>query len=148
MRGKRLGRAGAEGGVVSEPGCVAILNTNEDIVTLLRALLESEGCKVVTAHIRHLKDGRVDLLDFVKEFDPAVVLYDVAPPYEENWRFLGLLRDTDALRGRRFVITTTNRAMLERLVGPTGAHEILGKPFDLDEVVRVVKAALSGEGRP
>jgi DNA-binding NtrC family response regulator len=136
------------GGEMADARSVAILNTNDDIVLLLRALLESEGFHVVTGHIRHIKDGRLDLRAFVEEFDPGVIVYDISPPYEENWRFFQLLATTDAAKGRRFVLTTTNKAILDRLVGETGAHEIVGKPFDLDAVVQAVRRAAGGEGRP
>jgi DNA-binding response OmpR family regulator len=67
---------------------------------------------------------------------------DVSPPYEESWNLLRLLRDTEALRRRVFVLTTTNKRVLEDLVGPTEAYEIVGKPFDMAEVARAVRAAL------
>ena len=38
-------------------------------------------------------------------------------------------------------MTTTHKVNLERLVGPTEAIEIIGKPYDLEEVVAAVKRA-------
>jgi len=71
-----------------------------------------------------------------------VIVYDIAPPYEENWQFLQLVKDAQQAQGRQFVLTTTNKAVLERLVGQTDAIEIIGKPFDLDEIVTAVKKKL------
>jgi DNA-binding NtrC family response regulator len=71
-----------------------------------------------------------------------VLIYDVSPPYEQNWTFLNLLRRLDVMQGRRLVITTTHKANLESLVGPTEAIEILGKPYDLEVVMRAVKRAV------
>jgi CheY-like chemotaxis protein len=118
---------------------VAIINSSSAVIELLRTLLESAGYETVTAHIDDIKNGGLDLLDFLKTHDPQVVIYDISIPYEENWTFLKLVRDTEAASGRRFVITTTNKQRLEQLVGPTDTLEIVGKPFDLDQVLAAVQ---------
>jgi DNA-binding NtrC family response regulator len=81
----------------------------------------------------------------LEEHDPRVVIYDIPPPYDQNWEFLKLLRTTEAMRDRAVVVTTTHKGHLEQLVGPTDAIEIVGKPYDLDQVIRAVRQAL-GEG--
>jgi DNA-binding NtrC family response regulator len=122
---------------------VAIMNTNDDIVMMLRILLESEGIATAVTHVRHIKDGRVDLVAFLEEFNPAAIIYDIPPPYDEQWNFLNLVRTNRAAAGRPFILTTTNKRALESLVGPKpDVHEIIGKPFDLDAVVRSVKRAV------
>jgi DNA-binding NtrC family response regulator len=121
---------------------IAVINDNDDVLALMRRWLESDGFTVVTEHVANLKDGRLDLAEFVEAHDPEVIVYDVAPPYEHNWAFLKIVQGSEPARGRPFVITTTNKAALERFVGPTGAHEIVGKPFDLDEITAAVRRAL------
>jgi CheY-like chemotaxis protein len=122
---------------------VAVLNANDDVVELLRLVIQQAGHLVVTAHVPDIKRGHLDLAEFVRRHDPAVIVYDVPVPYEQNWNFLKLVRDTPAMRGREFVLTTTHKANLERLVGPTEALEILGKPFDLNQVVEAVNRAVN-----
>ncbi len=66
-------------------------------------------------------------------------MLDIAPPYEENWNFFQLMKNSQAARGRQFVLTTTNKKILEDLVGKTSTIELVGKPFDLDEIVKAVQ---------
>jgi hypothetical protein len=40
------------------------------------------------------------------------------------------------------VLTTTNKRVLEPLAGPTPAHELVGKPFDLGVLVDAVHRAV------
>ena len=77
---------------------------------------------------RDVRRGEVDLAEFVQRHDAAVVLYDIAIPYDENWRALQERRAAPALATTPFVVTTTNQRALEGVVGPTDAVEIIGKP--------------------
>ena len=122
---------------------IAVFNSSEDTVELLRTALESEGFQTVVGHIPDVKKGEIDLIDFVNHHTPAVIVYDISPPYDANWRFLRLVRSSEPLKGRQFVITTTNKPALERLVGDSEALEIIGKPYDLGRVIEAVRTALA-----
>ncbi len=121
---------------------IAVFNSSDDVVALLRETLQEEGFTVVTAHVPDIKAGRQDVLDLLRRYDPPVVIYDISPPYAENWTFFRLLQDTDAARGRQFILTTTNLRALAETVGEAKAIELIGKPYDLDEIVNAVRRAL------
>ena len=79
-----------------------------------------------------------------RELGPDVIIYDIALPYEENWTFFRLLQTSESLKAMQWVLTTTHRKRLMELVGEVGeVHEIVGKPYDLKQIVDAVKAALS-----
>jgi CheY-like chemotaxis protein len=122
---------------------VAVINSNADTVEALRVFLEQRGFDTVSTHIDEIKRGQVDFLEFLRTHDPAALVYDISPPYDNNWTFLQLIRSSEAMRGRAVVITTTHKANLERLVGPTEAMEIVGKPYDLEQIAGAVGRALS-----
>ena len=125
---------------------IAIFNSSTDVVQMLRTALEVEGFKTVTAHVPDIKQGTEDLLAFLARHDPQVIIYDVSLPYAENWTFLRLVQDTTAVKGRAFIVTTPNKAALEEAVGDTGAIELLGKPYDLEQLFAAVRRGLRRRG--
>ena len=122
---------------------VAVINSSEDTVEMLRQALQSGGfTSIVTAHVTDFKTGERDFPKYLQAHDPRAIIYDISIPYDKNWTFLKLLLDSEHMHGRKVVLTTTNKKRLEELVGPTDALEIVGKPYDIDEIVRAVKTAL------
>ena len=122
---------------------ITVLNSSEETIEILKIALEEQGYAVSTGHVADVKKGQLDVIDFVDEHQPDVIIYDVAIPYEENWRFLRLLQSSEALKDVQWVITTTHRQRLEELVGECGeVYEVVGKPYDLVQITNAVKNAL------
>lgn len=95
--------------------------------------------------------GRVELqllnlIDFARylgQYEPDVVIFDISPPYLENWEFYKTLRYSKAMAGRGLVLTTTNKERLDETMGQDSeAVEIVGKPYDLDQIKVAIHAAL------
>ena len=132
----------------SPPDVVAILNSNDDTVEMLRMMLESEGMVAVSAHVSAMRRGQFDFAGFLAEHDPAVIIYDVIPPYETSWRFFEHLRNMPTMANRAYVLTSTNP---ERVRQATSAEEpvfeIMGKPYDLQQIVEAVKNAIESRRR-
>jgi hypothetical protein len=119
---------------------VALFNGNPDVLALVGKRLESAGFEVVSALIPEVRDGRCDVTRMIDGRNPTVVVYDIAPPYEQNWAMFQQLRAT-AMSDRRFVITSANPARVERLAGrDERIFEIVDRSV-LDNIVYVVKEA-------
>ena len=123
---------------------VAIFNSHAEFVDALREALDREGLPTATALLAEIQDGTLDLLAFLEVHDPRVIVYDLPRPFERHWNFLRLLRQTDALRNRTWILTTTDKKALDPAVGASDVIEIaFGAPYDLGAVVKAVHHALA-----
>lgn len=126
----------------SKPTVVAIVNTNPDIVRLLRMSLERAGFVAFAVHIEDIKTAAANVKSLLEEHDPSVVIYDIAPPYDQNWRFLDHLRTATDFKGRKFILTSVNVGAVQQQVGrEESVYEVIGQDSDILEVVRAVKEA-------
>lgn len=126
----------------SVPIVVAIINTNPEVVRVLRVSLERAGFVTFAVHLEDIRTGEADMKSLLEEHDPRVVVYDLAPPYDVHWRFLDHLRKSTNFGDRRFVLTSVNVRAAQRIVHlEETVYEVVGKDADMLEVVRAVKEA-------
>jgi CheY-like chemotaxis protein len=123
---------------------VYILNTSEDIVEMIRVVLERAGFAVASGFIDDLQRGRLDLTQQLELHRPSVILFDISMPYDRRWRVLQELRTSPIAAGIRFVLTSTNIRRLREAVGTNeSVLEIAGEDEDLESVVAAVRTAAS-----
>ena len=109
---------------------VAVFNSADDVIEMLRVALEGSGFAVVSAKLSEIQSGVMDLVAFVREHRPVAIVYDLPRPYEANWNVLRLLRETASLSKLGWVLTTLDKSALEAAVGPAPVVQIvLGKPL-------------------
>ena len=126
------------------PPAVAVINSSRDVVDMLRIAMEYAGIVAVTALTDQIRDGEVDLEQLVRQHDPKVVLYDISPPYDANWRLFLHVSSLAIMSGRSFILTGTNAHQVQQLAGPhRHVFEVVGKPYDLDLIVQATRQALS-----
>lgn len=126
---------------VAQKPLVAVLDTSIDFINLLAELLQLEGYGTVCDYTPLFRDGKKDIAAFLRQHKPQVIVYDIALPYMENWKFFNHVRE---LVGNdcQFVVVTTNKKALDSLVGETNSLEIIGKPLDLDGFLEAVRTAV------
>lgn len=123
---------------------VAIVNTSDDLVQILKEILEEEGYKVATATVRVFRMNQERIAGFIEAHDPQVLVWDIAIPYEENWRYFQGIKASPCMQGRRFVLMSTNEQRVREVIGmEEEIIEIVGKPFDLQQLIEAVARALA-----
>jgi DNA-binding response OmpR family regulator len=123
---------------------VALFDASPDTVDMVQRMLDASGFNcLVGCQFSDLKKGGTDFARYLAKHEPDVVIFDISPPYKENWHFFRTLRDSKAMEGRGFVLTTTNKTRLDETVGANSeAFEVVGKPYDLDQIKFAIRAAL------
>jgi DNA-binding response OmpR family regulator len=124
-------------------GIVALFNASDDTIDMIQALLKQAGGaqSLVWCHFADLKKGVVDFKRYLNKHNPEVVIFDISPPYDENWQFFKTMRDAEVMRGRGSVLTTTNKNRLDEVLGTDSqALEVVGKTKDLKEIQGAIAA--------
>jgi DNA-binding response OmpR family regulator len=124
-------------------GIVALFNASDDTIDMIQKILsDSDDVQtLVWCHFADLKKGIVNFGKYIDKHNPEVVIFDISPPYDENWHFFKTMRDSTAMRGRGSVLTTTNKNRLDEVLGSDSrALEVVGKPEDLKQIRAEIKA--------
>lgn len=131
------------------PPVVALINSSPDVVDMIRITMEQAGIVLVSSMTHEIRDGEVDIEAFITQHDPKVILYDIAPPYEANWLLFQHISNMPAMKGRHFIVTTTNERHVRELAGTNQPlFEIVGKPYDLEQLASAVTEAVSSLDHP
>jgi CheY-like chemotaxis protein len=121
-------------------GRVGIINTNPEMIAVISGLLRGEGYSTCTAHLLDFREGDMRIEAWLAAEDPAVLVVDIPPPYGINARFV--IHEILAVAGERgVVLSSTNSSEVRPYVPGRTVHELLGKPYDLGQLIQAVKAA-------
>jgi CheY-like chemotaxis protein len=122
---------------------LVVVNSNDDLLRLLGEVGEAAGFAVVTVHADEVGRTAEAIRAFLQRHQPKVVVYDVSPPYPQNWALFCSVRDAEQLAesGRQFVVTTPNKAALERFVGTTAAIELVAAETDRQLIAEAIRSA-------
>jgi DNA-binding response OmpR family regulator len=121
-------------------GSVLVVEDDPDLVDLLGVILRDAGYRVFTA-----TDG-FEALARVEAEMPSLILLDMRMPRMNGWEFAGEFRTRWDRSCPIVVVTAAENARLR--AEEIGADGWLEKPFDLDDVVRVVQRHLGPPAAP
>jgi CheY-like chemotaxis protein len=115
-------------------GRVLVVDDDEVIRRLIAVNLQLEGFDVSTA-----VDGQ-DCLDKVVEINPDVITLDVMMPRLDGWETAVQLRKSPDTAHIKVVLITARAQEDDKIRGGhVGADAYLTKPFDPNEMIRVVR---------
>ena len=122
---------------------LAILNSSEDLLELLAEAFKDEGFGVITHHLLPFRRGQEDVTQFFAQHRPDVAIWELSIPYNDNWTFFHRTRQAPAVRDCPIILTSTNVTRLRQAAdADIDAFEVVGKPFDLDQLVALARQAL------
>jgi CheY-like chemotaxis protein len=110
---------------------VLVVDDDASIRELLSTVLEDDGYEVVSA-----VNGE-DALAVCARWRPDVIVLDLMMPIMDGWTFAKRLRERDDIP----IVVLSAANDLERHAKSVGATEVIGKPFDLDQLIPKVARA-------
>ena len=128
---------------VTNEGVIALFNASDDTIDMIQKLLTDadRSQTLIWCHFADLKKGVVDFKKYLSKHNPEIVIFDISPPYDENWTFFKTMRDSGAMKGRGSVLTTTNKNRLDEVLGEDShALEVVGRQEDLQLIDAAIKS--------
>jgi CheY-like chemotaxis protein len=113
------------------PGDVLVVDDDPDLMEIVRIMLDSSGYEV-----RCARNGR-EAIEAVAQKKPAVVLLDMLMPVMDGWQCARELRARYG-SGIPIVVVTAAEHARARADQAGGVDDVLPKPFDMDDLLRVV----------
>ncbi len=116
---------------------VFIVEDDKTMIGLLKTLLEMEGCRVTS----YVHPSDTPLLDTIRQISPQVILMDVNLRDADGMEILQSIRADDKLGNIRIIMSSGSdyKDLCLRL----GADDFLMKPYMPDDLIKMIKKALS-----
>lgn len=119
------------------PQQILVVDDDREIVRVLRAYLERDGFRVLTAF------GGEEALHTLRRERPDLIVLDLMLPDRDGWDLTRLVRSDSSLRHIPIIMLTARTEEADRIVGlELGADDYVTKPFSPREVVARVRAVL------
>lgn len=119
---------------------ILIVDDEQDIVESLKFVLESSDYTCYCAY--NGEDG----LKLARDIMPDLIILDVMMPRINGYKISRLLKFDKKYKDIPILMVTARSQEEDKLIGEeTGVDEYITKPFDLDEVLKIVQKYLGAE---
>lgn len=128
---------------MSEDQLIAVVNNDTAFLNMMDELLSLEGYRTMI-----WTEGDT-AFEAIRQRMPNLVVLDIRMEHPETgWQVLELLRLDPETVGIPVIVTSADTRTLREKEANLRAHncQVLEKPFDLDELLLMVRNALAGSG--
>ena len=115
---------------------ILVVDDDPEIVALLTTRLGHRGYKVSSASDGHRA------LELAKRERPAVIILDVMMPGKSGWEVAKDLKHDPVTKDIKIVMLSAMGKTNELTAAINGADASLDKPFEFDELERIIKSLL------
>ena len=117
---------------------ILVVDDNHDNADIIRDYLEARGYPITVAY-----DGDEAMKAFERD-KPSITLLDVMMPGRDGWQVCREMKDHPTLGSsiRVIMVTALQDWMNKRQALETGADDFVEKPFEPDELIRVLRSAM------
>ena len=119
-------------------GRVLVVDDDEEIRGTIGAVLQAEGFEVVEA-----RNGLHALQQLLRPPLPDVILLDMTMPVMTGFEFLSMQQEDPRIRAIPVIAVTVHAKVAEI----HGVRRLVRKPFDLDELLEVIREVLAAAQR-
>jgi len=116
---------------------ILVVDDDPDILEALSEILEAEGFE-----IRRARNGK-EALERLEPDPPKLILLDLMMPVMDGWEFAQRLRQKTNLPRIPIIVLSADRNVGNKALD-IGAVGHLAKPFELNDLLEMVKKALKG----
>ena len=120
-------------------GTILVVDDTPEILALVETRLRRRGYDVATA-----ADGDAALVS-AQARPPDLVVLDIMMPKRNGWEVARALKRDPTTQHTKIVVLTAIGEQINQITSPLyGADAYLDKPFDFDELERIIDQLLSG----
>jgi DNA-binding response OmpR family regulator len=119
------------------PAKILIVDDEVHLARIIQFTLEHEGFEVITAF-----DGE-EALTAAREEKPDCIILDLMLPVIDGYRVCNRLKEDEAFRNVPIMILSARDLEQEHLDEPLRADRFMMKPFNTEELIRVVAELLA-----